>query len=33
MQDGKQTFLNKSSSQRMEILKVFDANTTIGIKL
>lgn len=33
MQDGKQTFLNKSSSERMEILKVLDANTTIGAKL
>lgn len=33
MKDGKQTFLNKSSSERMEILKVLDANTTIGVKL
>ena len=33
MQDGKQTFLNKSSRERMEILKVLDANTAIGVKL
>ena len=33
MQDGKQTFLNKSSSERMEILKVFDANATTEISL